>query len=496
MQPDEEYDGEAIEPGENPYPNYHVAVVRDSGDFEEDSIRTGQLPKSHPDHKSAFLGKGGVLVRWGRLKDGDGSMTAQAYLFPKDTYTPSQCRKWLDHYEVEYKEFHAARDGGENSVGVEASRADAATFVDHGDYVSFYTIFASEGIFVSGDGEPGWRSAEEVRKMVPLCNGMRVVINHPAVDAAALACVDLNDKKHPVIGWTSDSKGVKTAGIQKVGGWTNIWKNRAGIDAREVIARLKSEELGDVSIGYFFARVPKEGTANGKPYRHLEQDVNPYHLAILDGFEPACPQPICGVGCSSSQSQEQEDNTMKPGESGGQPQGTPPPTTTPAECAGCKAHAEQQAKAQAAENEALKTKVQDLEKAVNDLKAKAKEGEEAKAKLDQIKADKRKAELEKLSKLLGEEKFKANFPEDAKGVSDEEIARTIRLLEKPADEEEADETVAPPEAEPETAAAKPAADPALKAPAGKTAPASGVNQDDGYLPPMYRKPGKLGEPLA
>jgi hypothetical protein len=397
--------------------------------------------------------------------------------------------------KIDENGFRIIEPESENSVGAEASKADAGTFVDHGDYVSFKTAFASEGIFVTGDGEPGLRTAEEVRKMVPLCNGMRVVINHPGIDAAALTCTDLNDKKHPVIGWTSDARAVKTAGIWKVTGQTNIWKNRNGVDASEVIAKLKAEELGDVSIGYFFARVPEEGMANGKRYGHLEQDVNPYHLAILDGVEPACPQPICGVGCASSPIPLTGDDDMegnKNDKGGTTPQDNHTPAPAPP-CGSGNALAEAAAKAVMTENEVLKTKVQDLEKAVNELKTKAKEGDEAKAKLDQIKVEARKTQLGKLKDLLGEELFGKHFPEDAKGASDEELARQLALaeaLKAPGQDEEEADAPTPPEAEPETAAAKPAASPALKAPAGKTAPAPGANQDDGYLPPMYEPPGR------
>lgn len=477
-----------IEPGENPFANFHAARIQDPDQYDEfaNVDNSNDNFKDLPDGIEVILG----------IKGGESEV--QAYRFAKDKFTVEEAKAWLKKNKVKYILFEPAREEGENSTGAEASKADAATFVDHGDYASFYTIFASEGIFVSGDGEPGWRSPEEVRKMVPLCNGMRVVVNHPSVDAAALTCTDLNDEKHPVIGWTSDAKPVKTAGIQKVGGWTNIWKKRNGVDAAPVIAKLKSEELGDVSIGYFFARVPQEGTANGQKYGHLEQDVNPYHLAILDGFEPACPQPICGVGCASRQIPLTEDEDMegnKNDKGGTTPQDNHAPASTPpTECVNCKAHAENQAKTLAAENQSLKTKVQELEKAAEGLNAKVKEGDEAKAKLNDIKAVERKAKLDQLQKLLGEEKFKANFPEDAKGISDEEIARTIKLLENAVDEEEADASEAPPETQPETAAAKPAANSALKAPAGKTVPASpGKNEDDGFLPPMYEPPRRPGK---
>jgi hypothetical protein len=376
------------------------------------------------------------------------------------------------------------QDGVKHS-GVEAAKADATTYADHGDYVSFQTSFAAEGIFTAGDGDDGYRSPDKVKKMAPFCNGMRVVINHPDVAPEALTCADLNDKKFPVIGWTSDARAIKSGGYWKVVGLTNIYKNRNGINAAKVIAKLRTGDMGDVSIGYFFARVPKKGTVDGRKYGHLEVDVNPYHLAILDGPEPACPQPICGVGCASKQVPLKEDEDMegnKNDTSGKTPQEHAPASTTAPECAGCKAHAENQAKTVVAETEALRKRVVELEKTVNDQAPKIKEGEEAKAKIEAIKVAERKARVDKLKELMDEEQFKELFPEDAKDTSDAEIARFLKVLETRDAEPEA----TPPEAEPETAAAKPAADPALKAPAGKTVPASpGKNEDDAWLPDMY-----------
>jgi hypothetical protein len=380
----------------------------------------------------------------------------------------------------------APRAPDTNSQGLEAGQADLTTYEDHGEYVSFQTSFAAEGIFKSSDGEPGWRSPEQVKKMVPFCNGMRVVVGHPNMDPKSQTCVNLNDAKFPVIGWTSDAKAVKSTGVWKVIGNTNIWKNRNGIDARPVIAALKTKEMGDVSIGYYFSRVPKNGvTQAGQNYGHLEEDVNPYHLAILDGQPPACPQPICGIGCASQSETDNGSDNMKPGESGTPPQETPTPAP-PTECANCKAHAETQVKATAAENQSLKTKVQELEQAVNAMTVKVKEGDEAKAKLEAIKVAERKAKVDKMKELMDPEQFKELFPEDAKDASDAEIARFLKVLETKEADQEAEAPATPPEVVPETAAAKPAANSALKPPAGKTTPpTAGANADDGWLPDMY-----------
>jgi hypothetical protein len=85
------------------YPNMHAARVRDPGDFIEGSIRSKTLPKSED-------GKGGVVLLSGKLKDGDGSMVAQAYRFPKELYTAAEAKAWLKENKVKYTEFEPAKE--------------------------------------------------------------------------------------------------------------------------------------------------------------------------------------------------------------------------------------------------------------------------------------------------------------------------------------------------------------------------------------------------
>lgn len=78
-----------------PYPNEHAARVRDPGDFEDDSFRRKNITE-------------GVDIILGKLKDGDGSMVAQAYRFKADKFTAEEAKKWLADHDVEYIDFEAA----------------------------------------------------------------------------------------------------------------------------------------------------------------------------------------------------------------------------------------------------------------------------------------------------------------------------------------------------------------------------------------------------
>ncbi len=80
-----------------PYPNEHVARVRDPEDFEDDSFR----------RKKVTTGVGLIL---GKLKDGDGSMVAQAYRFSADEFTADEAKKWLKDNDVKYISFEPAAE--------------------------------------------------------------------------------------------------------------------------------------------------------------------------------------------------------------------------------------------------------------------------------------------------------------------------------------------------------------------------------------------------
>jgi hypothetical protein len=96
-----------------PYPNFHACRVRDPKDFEEDSFRSIELPKSEG-------GKGGVIVILGRL-NGKTTMTAQAYRFPKSKYTVDEAKEWTKKYNIKCKTFEPASK----------EKAEIESFVDN-----------------------------------------------------------------------------------------------------------------------------------------------------------------------------------------------------------------------------------------------------------------------------------------------------------------------------------------------------------------------------
>jgi hypothetical protein len=134
---------------------------------------------------------------------------------------------------------------------------------------------------------------------------------------------------------------------------------------------------------------------------------------------------------------------------------------------------------------ALDAKLKELDTQVKALNAKAEKGDEAVKALEKIKAEERKTKVDRIKAVYDEEELKELFPEDTLDkIGEDELARHLRVVDLLA-KEETEEPAAP---------APPMArsDKALKVPAGKTAPASGENEDDRFLPNLFQLPTAPG----
>jgi len=90
-----------------PTPNSHIAIVRPKSDFDSSTFKSQTLPKGKGPGPEDVVGKGGVVLTTGRLKEDDGTTHAHSYQFPAQLYTPAQAKAWLRHYGKEYQTFEA-----------------------------------------------------------------------------------------------------------------------------------------------------------------------------------------------------------------------------------------------------------------------------------------------------------------------------------------------------------------------------------------------------
>lgn len=383
-----------------------------------------------------------------------GKSTAQSLRFSKDKYDKAKAQAWLKAHPSVGK---AGTVTGSASL---TASINGALGVDGVDHVTFPCVIAAEGIYSLGDtDEDGYRDAEETRKMIPFCNGLRVMEKHPT-DLHQFIGADFKDDDFPVFGVTGNAQESPTRGKNgevRVATDLRIDKvDRAGNDRTPMINGMKDGSIKEISIQYFFTRVDESGEFAGQHYDFRETDVNPYGLGIMtDGWKAKCGPDTCSIGSSGSEEQEGDaemaDKPESPPEEGGK-------DTTLNMNAEIKAAIADMCSDTIAEINGgvgkMKARVGELEKLNEELEAKLKEGEGVAEELEKYKAVEAKAEAEKLEgavkamkERIGEELFNERYPAEVETTYDQYEA-DWKLLESAAPSAEAPPEDAPADPEP------------------------------------------------
>lgn len=324
--------------------------------------------------------------------------------------------------------------------------------------VSIPAVIAAEGVYTlepkpgeQGEPKKGYRSAEETRKMIPFCNGLRLIERHPPGPGEQFIGADFKDSQFPVFGVTANAREHRTRGPN---GEVRIEADvifdkvdRAGNNREAMINGIREGAITGLSVGYFMTRVNQAGEFAGQKYDFLETDVNPYHLAVMTaGWKPKCGPPTCGFGVSG-----QEGDTMPDGKD------TPPgeggtKTTTLNVNAEVMAAVKTMCPDTIAEVNGgvgkMKARVGELEEQAKKMEEKEAEWEKERAELEKYKkaeADANKARLDgavkAMKERLGDEKFAELYPTPEEGgpsaLTYEDFERDWKLLDSQKTEEPA-----------------------------------------------------------
>ncbi len=234
-----------------PYPNYHSARVRDPGDFEEDSLRTKDLPDSK-----------GIMIIIGRLK-GEDTMTTQAYRFPAENYTPEEAKKWLEEHEVKDYTFEAAKE----------VKGDSAT------PIRVKAIATKEGIW-----NGVYRSNDLLKSSAKWLKGIPVTLNHPQ-DGFADPDVAIGQ----VLDVEYDDQGAKAI-VE-----CELYPEKC---PPELLQKIEAGEPIDVSTGFFTIQEDSPGKWNDQDYSKVEKTLFFDHLAIVP-HGTCSSKDGCGIGVQS-----------------------------------------------------------------------------------------------------------------------------------------------------------------------------------------------------
>jgi len=330
---------------------------------------------------------------------------------------------------------------GQNTISILSN----AKMQDMGDYVLIPAVIAVEGVYQGINGLWGFRSSDEVKKMAPLCNSLRVVLgSHPDMtDPYAHVVADLQGTTHPFLGVTQDA-------IAKYSDKYHKWRvhanlridkvDRNGNDQSSVIQRMANKDLEELSIGYYFKPLESPGSYEGQPYDYLETEINPYHVAALDGVPAAARPPLVGVGANQGGQNMEGQNVPPTGGPDIPPalvKGKPEPISAGDLSIDTLAGCNSQVKAVITERDDLKTQIKELQAKINSLEEEKKGSEKVKAELEAIKKAERDKKVAALKEKMGENQFGKVYPEKSiEDVTDAELDRTISLIDAATPPEE------------------------------------------------------------
>lgn len=104
-----------------PYPNEHAFRIADPDKFQSDTFRTKEISP-------------GIALILAKLK-GEDTMTAQAYRFAADKFTPQEAKAWMKDHKIEYMTFEEAKKP-DTMQSIHSSLAEKLK-IDNGIWIPF-----------------------------------------------------------------------------------------------------------------------------------------------------------------------------------------------------------------------------------------------------------------------------------------------------------------------------------------------------------------------
>lgn len=179
----------------------------------------------------------------------------------------------------------------QRKIAVDYAQLDQKILQDDDEYLVMPAVIASE---IVHEYDNGWayKPADELEKAAWTAEGRWVkILSHP--DTMFIERQDDIYGKMENPRFVKNLKDPKTGRPMRRGIKADIrwFKKRCPPD---VIEKIKSGALRDVSIGFTYVEDPTKGTWNGLAYDYIQRDIFIDHLAAPI---PAgrCPGPICGI---------------------------------------------------------------------------------------------------------------------------------------------------------------------------------------------------------
>ena len=206
-----------------------------------------------------------------------------------------KCFDTREEAEAMHRAIQANKDIGQRKIGFDRASLDDKILLDDDKFLIMPAVIASEIVHPYPEGL-AYKPADELEKAAWTAEGRWVkILSHP--DSALL------QKASDIYGRIENVKFVKDLiepktkrpmrrGIRADVKW---FKDRVPSD---VIAKIKSGDLRDVSIGFTYEEDRTPGEWNKEKYDYVQRNIFIDHLAapIEAG---RCPGPVCGIAVDS-----------------------------------------------------------------------------------------------------------------------------------------------------------------------------------------------------
>lgn len=159
------------------------------------------------------------------------------------------------------------------------------------DYLVVPVVALVEGVLTPANAPgPELALAEEFGRFPLGWNGRPITLGHPKVDDSPVSANSPNILQQFAIGHMFNTQLDMTGTKLKSEAWIDLQRaNAIGQNGRELLRRLESGEMVEVSTGLFMQLDPSPGSWDGQPFNAIWRNIVPDHLAMLDaGTIGAC----------------------------------------------------------------------------------------------------------------------------------------------------------------------------------------------------------------
>lgn len=145
-------------------------------------------------------------------------------------------------------------------------------------------------------------TADVIEESIKFWDDVPVPVNHPTINGAKISAKKISQIESVVIGRFYNAKFEDDSLKGEM--WIDIAKTtKMGGDALDILERLQSGDVVEVSTAYHAKVTPVKGEFEGNKYNGIQSNIRPDHLALLSTKVGACS---IADGCGANRTNEED----------------------------------------------------------------------------------------------------------------------------------------------------------------------------------------------